>query len=610
MTDRAGAGVFVTLTRTAYPEKSLPFNTQSARADDFRPYDPQNVGDAIAHLTSISIDPTGSLGATRLAGIRGASSNQTLVLIDGRPVGGVALSGSQDLAEIPVEQVDHIEIVRGGVSALYGPNAIGGVINVITKRAQYSGLPITHVGFESRSYGNTAYRLDFGSRLGRFDYYFFGDQQRESGFRTNSDATTYNVGGNVGVSMGKAGKLLFDFSSYHAEAGQAGQIFPDLPVNQFNNEKEKPAVTPDSRQQTTTNYLRSSYLLPLPMNSLATFRLFGSQRQTEFQIPSFFVNSDRHEQSKGGEAQVALPLGFLAGGTFIHDRLDSTDFITPTNSYIASVENYGFFLQDEMKWKMLTLIPSGRFDHNSQAGESKNPRVQLIADATDWLRFSGSAARSFRAPTIDDLFTPFTDFGGGFSYVGNLNLRPERAWTYDAGFEVHAGSCSFRAGYFRANITDLIQTTPDLASTSINVGKAKRQGAEIEIHHFVNDYFRDSWNYTYLENVGIPQGFTTYVPLRLSARHTANYIATISPIAHMKIDNTLSFRGSRYEGNDNTNTKLPSTLLWDLRFAYEIRQMEFYIGASDITNKRYEDRSGFPLAGRAYFGGVNLRLWG
>jgi vitamin B12 transporter len=610
MTERQGEAVFITLTRTAFQQNDLPFNAQSAIPENAAAYDAQNAGDIVGRLTSVSIAPQGALGTTRLAGIRGATSNQTLVLIDGRPMGGVGLSASQDMAEIPTEQIDHIEIVRGGVSALYGPNAIGGVINVITKRATHSGLPVSNIGMEFGSYGRQGYRLNFGSRTGPVDYFFSGNQQTESGFRDNSDARTHNIGGNVGLSMGGAGKLLLDISSYHANAGVPGQLFPPIPPSDFDNSVEKVASTPDARQTTDSGYVRTSYLLPLPMDSLATLRAFGSKRRVQFEIPTFFVDTDRHEQSNGGEAQLNLPLGLMVGGAFNHDRLDSRDIVTVSNNYIASVENWGVFAQEDFRWKMLAVIPSVRFDQHSTAGDATNPRVQVITDATDWLRFSGSAGKSFRAPTIDDLYTPFTDFGFGMSYQGNPDLRPEKAWTYDAGFQVGKDSATLKAGYFRANITDLIQTTPDLAATSINVGQARRQGAEIELAHILNAYFRDSLNYTYLDNRGKPQGFTDWVNLRLSPRHTVNYLATLMPIKGLKLDNTLRYLSSRYEGNNNTSTKLGDYLIWGVRVAYQIRQLEMFVGVEDLNNKRYEERGGYPLPGRTAYGGLTLRLWG
>ena len=87
------------------------------------------------------------------------------MLVDGRSVSGIALEPA-DLTEIPLEQIDHIEIVRGGMSALYGPNASGGVINIISKRAAYQGLPLSHVGYEARSLQFASNAFGFWLALG------------------------------------------------------------------------------------------------------------------------------------------------------------------------------------------------------------------------------------------------------------------------------------------------------------------------------------------------------------------------------------------------------------------------------------------------------------
>lgn len=621
------SGIFVTLTRTAYQADALPTSAEVVKPETFKKYDAQNAGEAIANETDVQelpINAVGGLSGAAVASIRGASSAQTLVLIDGRPMEGFAL-GTADLSEIPTEEIDHIEIVRGGASALYGPNAMGGVINVITKRAQYHGLPISDVGYETGSYGRQGFTLDFGSRSGPLDYYFYGDNKWISGFRSNSDDRQYNVGGNLGYSMGKAGKLLFDLSSYHNDAGIPGpNCGPNdpfcltgipLPPNAFNNKDEKPASSPTARQDVITDYVRTSYLLPLPADSLLTLRAFGMQREVQYMDPDdpnpFNVSdTDRHEQDKGTEAQLALPYGLLFGGNFLHDREDNTDLITPSNTFIRSLDNWGVFGQDTLKQGPFTLIPSGRFDHNSQAGDSKNPRIQLIADATDWLRFSGSAGRSFRAPTIDELF--YVSPG----YVGNPNLLPETAWTYDSGFELHQDSTSFQATYFRANVSNLIQAVqsdPNNLNSpyeSVNIGTAHRQGAEINLRHVYSDFFHDRWNYTYLENVGIPAGYTSYVPLAFSPRHTVNYIATLNPTLKWTIDATARYEDSRYSGDDDTGYKMGSQVILGLRVAYQWRQMELYIGGNDLNDKRYVEQPGYPLPGINFFGGITLHLWG
>ena len=164
----------------------MPTNVDIIYPEEVRAFDAQNAGEALSHTVGLLIQPKGSPSYPLSASIRGASPNQTLVLIDGRPVEGAAL-GAADLSEIPLSQIDHIEIVRGGLSSLYGPNALGGVINVITKRSTYTGYPISHVSYESGSFSRQTYKLDYGSRQGPVDYFFFGDQQWQSGFRSNTD---------------------------------------------------------------------------------------------------------------------------------------------------------------------------------------------------------------------------------------------------------------------------------------------------------------------------------------------------------------------------------------------------------------------------------------
>ena len=238
--------------------------------------------------------------------------------------------------------------------------------------------------------------------------------------------------------------------------------------------------------------------------------------------------------------------------------------------------------------------PGGRYDENSQFGHTLNPRVQAIVETTDWLRLSGSDSRSFRAPTLEE---------------SNLNpaLLPEKAWTYDAGFELHASSRSFRANVFRAIVGDEIQSSTFSAD---NVGSARRQGVEIQVEHVVNEYFRYSGNYTWLENTGTPSGFDHRVLLANSPRHTANSTVAITPAKRWEFDSTLRYEDARFSGDDRTGTKMGSQLIVDLRLAYQWRQLELFAGVKNIADKRYVEVPGFPLPGRTAYGGIRLRLWG
>lgn len=600
--------VFMTLTRTAQPTRLLPTTAESVKPAQSDRWSAQTAGDAVSRLTSVQIQPAGGLGSVQTIKIRGSSTNQNLVLIDGRPVGGVSFPSSQDLSEVPAEQIERIEIVRGGVSALYGPNAMGGVVNVVTRRAPADGTPAASAGYELGSYGRNIFRGSYGQKLGALDFHLSGNKQNESGFRHNSNASTLNAAGNAGYSLGRAGRISLDASLYQADIGIPGRFFPAIPTNAFNNDIERRAVSPNASQETDTRAMQARYDVGLPANTNLTLRGWGSDRRVLYTDTDSFVDTDRLEMSRGGEAQLNLPYGLLVGGSFIHDREDSSDRATPANSFTRFVENTAFFAQETFQYRGITLIPSGRYDHHSEFGWTGNPRVQLMIDPADGIRYSGSAARSFRAPTIDELYYPFTDFGFGFSYEGNPNLLPEKAWTYDTGLEFYKPFGSLKLTYFNADVRNLIQTTLDPASTVINVGSARRQGGEVQLEHRIADPFRHSLNYTYLENRGTPPGYAEKVDLRYSPRHTVNYLATITPLKGLDWDHTLRYVDARWSGNDRSGTKLGSMLLWDMRLAWTVKRWGAYLQVRDVTNRRYEEQAGFPLAGRTFIGGVRWTL--
>jgi outer membrane cobalamin receptor len=190
----------------------------------------------------------------------------------------------------------------------------------------------------------------------------------------------------------------------------------------------------------------------------------------------------------------------------------------------------------------------------------------------------------------------------------NPALLPEKAWTYESGFELHESSVSFRANAFRSIVGDEIQSS---TFSPVNIGSARRQGVEIQINHLVNEHFSDSWNYTYLENTGIPLGYDQPVLLAFSPRHTANYTARITTLSKKwEFDPTVRYEGSRFSGDDQTGTEMGAQVIMDLRIAYEWRQAELYFGAKDLTDKRYEEVPGYPLIGTSFYAGIRLRLWG
>ena len=208
-------------------------------------------------------------------------------------------------------------------------------------------------------------------------------------------------------------------------------------------------------------------------------------------------------------------------------------------------------------------------------------------------------------------------------------LEPETAWTYDAGFELHNDEASFKATYFRANVTNLIQTIntfitntgtitdPDVeASQTINVGTARRQGLEIQIDHRLNAYFKDGWNYTYLENVGIPVGYTNFVDLAYSPLDHQGQRGFVKPSARrLTLDwtNTLRYESSRFLRQHAEHREITS-IPGNGALGYEVsvrdgKHLEPYIQVNDITGRAgMKSRTVILLPGRTFIGGVQCHF--
>ena len=160
---------------------------------------------------------------------------------------------------------------------------------------------------------------------------------------------------------------------------------------------------------------------------------------------------------------MTLPYGLLAGASFTRMIRKILKIVSPPILSAAMRDNTGLFAQDTMA--LASAHPHSRADaltKTRQYGDTANPRVQGMVEATDWLSFTASAGRSFRAPTIDEAHLDPT-------------LNPEKAWTYEAGFVTHESSRTFKANYFRANVGDEIQSS---SFTADNVGH-RRVGRDL-----------------------------------------------------------------------------------------------------------------------------------
>lgn len=583
-------GVFLSLTRDRTTAADLPAQRTVVTRADLERAGAKSLAEALDAVPGAVFNRTGTLGSLTSLRLRGVpTSNQVLILIDDQPISGVAVQ-NVDLSQIPVGNIERIEIVRGGSSVLYGANAIGGVVNVITRRPT-PGPVTTRLTTEWGSFFTQTYRGEIGKATDRQSVYVAAGRDLSEGFQDNADSDGIHVTGRAGL-RGHRGGLVLALARVDNETGAPNGT--PVPLGEWNGEREKEANDPDTRvaQKITRARLSGDWAL----GEWATL------------LPSAFVSghayenaggpfpNDHFERTAGGELRLRGVGGWTLGGGYERDTRTGVGE-TPTH-----VANWALFAQHEVKTRRLTLAPAVRFDQHTDFGNVYNPRLTAVFRVTDRGRLSASAARSFRAPTFLDLVYP------GFS---NPQLRPEVAWTYDAGVEWGDANRFWRAtGYF-SKITDRIVADFSTGFVPYNRPRSELSGAEVEAG-LRWGAVRSRSSYAYSRSVGNSNTASDYRPTRLAPRHVATEELLWETRSGWTWRNALRYVHKQFSDDGETGSKLPSFTVWNLGLSKRILAARAWVSADNLTDKHYAESVSFggynPQPGRTFRAGVTIEF--
>lgn len=452
---------------------------------------PQRLADAIPQTTRLGREDIDDLGATDLAGVlalapgvqivrnggpganaaallRGGSATQSLVLIDGVRVDSVSL-GQAQLAQIPASQIDHVEVVNGDVSALYGSGAMGGVVQVFTKAG-----------------GDHPPRFHFSAGYGSY-----GTQTQQAG---------------VNGALDKAGKTTFSFDVARLKSNGFSSIDPRLApnanpnANGYLNESVSAALrhTFNDRWDAGVRYFQSNgnasfddaYGVPTDINNLYSkvrqASVFANGKLTDWWTTHVTLaeGDDRSIQKKNGvydnrfdtdnrqytwQNDFALAAGQTVqlGYERLDQHLDSDTFSAPAR-HVDSV-----FAGYTARFGASQVQANVRRDRYSDFGSANTYYLGYGYDFTDHWKATASYSSAFRAPSFDDLYYPNS---------GNASIRPERSHSVEAALQYASDSLGVvRLSVFQTRYTDLIDyvsTQGGLYYLAENVGRAKVQGVE------------------------------------------------------------------------------------------------------------------------------------
>ncbi|MGD8780596.1 MAG: TonB-dependent receptor [Ignavibacteria bacterium] len=488
--------VVVTATRNMELVTSIPVATEVLNSKKIEESNAKDVGEALKSVGALLVKSYGGLGSLESVSLRGSTNAQVLILIDGQRLNN-AQDGSVDLSSIPLDAVEKIEVVKGGNSAMYGSDAVGGVINIITKSmARKNKLDFSLNGMYG-TYNTQAYDVSVGQGIKNFDYFVSysrtqtdGDYEYtdNTGSKTkwkNSDTKADNIFVKGGYLFEDQSRLSAFYKYRKSDNGSPGSIdYPNY----------------SARSKVDNNHISLSYeglsLGPFAFN----FNTYWMKRDHHYNNPESYLGLEENiynSRALGVLVQAFTDLnkfGLLSYGyEFRQDKLECDNLVNGVAQPFIGNHQHNInsvYFQNDWKhdfdhvWK-LTVVPAIRLDNYPEEGVGSqfSPKVGLTFSHDKIWRGSvrGNVGRVYRAPTYEDLYWPEDSWT-----VGNPDLKPEKGVTYDLGFIVQfagLGSWSIESTYFGSKLDNLILWASGASGKWMptNVAKANIYGIESKI---------------------------------------------------------------------------------------------------------------------------------
>ena len=594
----------VTATRTESKMVDVPVNTTVISAEKIADRHYLDVADALKDVPGATVLDTGVGAYEKKVVLNG--DERVLVLVDGKRVNidmGTMSRASYDLNQMPdVSLIERIEVVKGHGGALYGSDAVGGVVNIITKKMDHSYGKVS-MGFGSHQArdAKAMYTIKEGktgvmvaASKYKQGYHEYKDAKTDANKRWPAASTYENEKVSVKLSQELSEtsnlELGYDFSkfegvrSYSTKAKSAS--FSNKKTNDF---YAKYDWTVNDKDQGFIQLYRNKY--------------------------DYYNAGDMYETDTGFEAQQNITLSdnnqLVVGASYRKAKaLNATSYTAE-----KSINNKAVFVSDQWEFAPSWTLDAGvRYDKHSTAGSKTTWSAGLNKKFDENSHAYINWGQVFKAPTLDDLYYYSVMEWGNSKYenYGNPNLKPEKGdtWTIGYGTKI-ADKTSVNISYFQSKLEDAIDwdtTYSDTGSLSIarNVDKQKKNGMELSVAHELNDNWDLEASYTYIRVKNNEHG-SGYV-------RDANYIPNMYRFGVRYHDDQwnadLFLRGG--SGADKSAYVDSKYMTLDMSVAYKAtKDLSFYAKGYNLLNKAYAESAGvnggtytYPAQGRRFIIGA------
>lgn len=543
--------VVVTATRTENDVKKVPASTQVITQEDIKRGGATSVRNALSMYANI-FQKSKVRGGGHDIIIRGMETKHSLVMVNGRRISNEAdangLGNAMSLDRININDVEKIEIVRGPSSALYGSEAMGGVLNIITKPSKEQTLL---TGLEHTSEDTSHWWHADTGRIGNFsmtlDARFNKINRSMLDTATESDpygtAQTYNASLNYYVNDHSYVNAYMDYYSQHLKTDMGTPAMKPITLTTSSGAmslsgqamlegtgskafKQKNYGISWNGKTDKNDWQIQAYMSKFNWSTTSNTKVLGSippagpdwmkdmfngmlQKKNTYNFnhdehnmwaiegrDSLRVN-DHHRVTFGAEyvKEKVAGTGLGSNGDGVHNITENG---TTKSSSEKTLSSYAAYLQDEIEYGKWFIVPAIRYDHHSAYGSHASPKIGVTYNATDHFRIKANYGDGFKAPSVSQLYydldMPMGDPGNWVHLTGNPNLKPEKSKSWDLGVEAEFGKGYGSLTYFDNDVDNLIASIrkgTDSNGHSLyryeNVNKARIKGLENTLGYRFND---------------------------------------------------------------------------------------------------------------------------
>lgn len=530
----------------------------------------------------------GAAGGMSMRGIGGAPTTGVLVLIDGHPQ-YMGLMGHPLADSYQSMMTERVEVVRGPASVLYGSNAMGGVINIITKKQQRDG---SH-GMAQVMYGSyntlnaeayTGWKKERLHLVGNIGY------SRSDGHRENTDFEQWNGYAKVGYDISRHWKSFADLNISNTESSNPGTIASPIIDNDADITRGMTSLAVENEYANTSGAVKLFY-------NFGTHRINDGYREGGQPVPQRFNSSDRMAgvsvyQSYSFFAGNKTTAGFdyqHFGGEAKNKFPDESDNVQLADTSLYNMAGY-LNLQQTILNNKLTLNAGIRLDHHQINGSEWIPQLGASFTPSATTVLKAIVSKGFRNPTIREMymFPP-----------QNPDLKPERLMNYEISLlqMLMDNRLSLGVNLFYIKGDNMIQQPQPNIGQWVNIGEVENKGFELSASYQAMPNLRFSANYSYLD--------MTYKIL--TAPEHKLYVSGSYTKGPWGISTGVQYIGNIY--TSPSDTRQETFVLWNVRANYQLLDwLNLFIKGENLLGRKYEINAGYPMPGATIFGGIRVKI--